>query len=120
MKRWMLAVALVSVPAAANAMTVQEFLAKANALKAKGIFALGSSDIGLLKGEVAGIQKQWSADAAAAKRAGKPLACPAPGVKKMSQKEFIGALEAIPQAQRGMSMKAAFYGILRKRYPCPA
>lgn len=116
--RWLLALALVAVPATAQAMTVHEFLTRANALKAKGVFALGSPDIALLKGEVAGIQKSWEADSAAAKRAGRPLVCPPPGVKKMSQDEFLTALEAIPPAQRGMSMKAAFYGILKKRYPC--
>jgi hypothetical protein len=118
MKRWMLAAMLVVVPATAQAMSVHEFLTKANALKARGIFALGSSDIGVLKGEMAGIMKSWQVDNAAAKKQGRPIACPPPGAKRMSQNEFLGALEGIPKAQRGMSMKAAFYGIMRTRYPC--
>lgn len=118
MKRWMLAVLLVAMPGVAQAMTVHEFLTKANALKARGIFALGSSDIGVLKGEMAGIVKAWQADSVLAKKAGRPIACPPPGAKKMSQKEFLTSLDGIPQAQRGMSMKAAFYGIMKKRYPC--
>lgn len=118
MKQWILAAMLAVVPASAQAMTVHEFLTKANALKARGIFALGSSDIGVLKGEMAGIVKTWQADSVIARNAGRPLACPPPRAKKMSQNEFLKTLEGIPQAQRGMSMKAAFYGIMRKRYPC--
>ena len=116
----MLVGALIAVPASAQAMTVHEFLTKASALKKKGVFALMSSDIGVLKGEVAGIMKDYAADSAAAKRAGRPLICPPAGTKKMSQGEFMKSLEAIPPAQRDMSMKTAFYGILKKRYPCPA
>lgn len=118
--RWSIAVALLIVPASAQAMTVHDFLAKANALKKRGVFALMSPDIGVLKAEVAGIMTDYRADAAFARRAGRPLACPPPGERKMSQAAFLEALEAIPPAQRGMSMKAAFYGILKKRYPCPA
>ncbi|MEI9853035.1 MAG: hypothetical protein WDN24_21775 [Sphingomonas sp.] len=43
------AAALVAAPAA-NAMTVAEFLAKARALQAKGMFAMLSSDLPVLKG----------------------------------------------------------------------
>lgn len=118
MKRWLLAVALVTVPVSAQAMTVQEFLTRVAALKAKGIMALMSPEVGRLKGEVGAIQKAWESDQAVAKRAGRPLACPAKGQRRMSQDEFLTALEGIPPAQRGVSMKTAFYAILKQRYPC--
>ncbi len=118
--KWMIAIALIAAPTSAQAMTVDAFLAKVTALKKKGVFALKSSDSGVLKGEMAGITKAYAADQAAAKKAGRPLACPAPGVKKMSQNEFLAALEAIPPAQRGVSMKTAFYAMLKRKYPCPA
>jgi hypothetical protein len=48
-----LAMLTLSVPAlaAGGEMSVAVFLAKADALKAKGVMALGSSDIGLLRSE---------------------------------------------------------------------
>ena len=44
------AVAMALLPASAQAMSVAEFLAKANALKAKGFLAIGSPEIKLPKG----------------------------------------------------------------------
>jgi hypothetical protein len=41
--------ALMVLPAVANAMTVAEFLAKADALKAKGMMAMMSADISVLR-----------------------------------------------------------------------
>lgn len=101
-------------------MTVAEFLAKANALKARGMFAMMSSDIGLLKAEMAGIADAYRGDIAAARAAGrKPHSCPPPkGQSKMGSSEFLAELEKIPQARRGISMKAAFYGIMARRFPC--
>ncbi|MES2986504.1 MAG: hypothetical protein V4808_01235 [Pseudomonadota bacterium] len=105
----------------ANAMTVAEFLAKANALKAKGMMAAFSSDIGLLKGEMAGITAAYRADIERARAAGrKPHSCPPPkGQAKMGSNEFIAELEKIPAARRGISMKQAFYGMMARKYPCP-
>lgn len=117
--RWMAAVVLFALPAGAQAMDVRTFLAKTNALKAKGIFAMGSPDIDLLKGEMTSVMRDYRADTAAAQKAGKPLACPPQGAK-MSPGELLTGLEAIPPAQRGMSVKAAVYQIARKRWPCPS
>lgn len=104
----------------ANAMSVAEFLAKAKALQARGMFAAFSSDITLLKNEMAGIGTAYRADLEAARRAGrKPHSCPPPkGQVKMGPSELLAELEKIPPARRGMSMKAAFYGIMARRFPC--
>lgn len=120
MKRLVAAVILLCLTAApANAMTVAEFLGKVHALKARGILAIGSPDIALLRGEVANIRAGYRADLAAAQKAGrKPHSCPPPADKPMSQDEFIAELERIPAAQRGMSMRTAFYAIMKRRYPC--
>lgn len=121
MKRLIFAAAALSVVAVpASAMTVAQFLAKANALKAKGILALGSPDIDLLKNEMKVIGEAYRADIEAARKAGrKPHSCPPPkGQVKMNSQDLLGELEKIPAAQRNMSMKAAFYGIMKKRYPC--
>lgn len=108
------------VATSANAMTVAEFLAKAKALKAQGMMAAFSSDVSLLKNEMAAIGTAYRADLTAARASGrKPHSCPPPkGQVKLPPAEFIAELEKIPPAQRGMSMKAAFYGIMARRYPC--
>lgn len=121
MKRLILgALSLCLIAAPASAMTVAEFLAKANALKAQGVTAMFSSDIALLKNEVAGISTAYRADLEAARVAGrKPHSCPPPkGQVSMGSTELLAELEKIPRAQRGMSMKRAFYAIMRRRYPC--
>jgi hypothetical protein len=121
MKRLFLAataLCLVAVPA--QAMTVAQFLATANALKAKGILAIGSPEIALLKNEMKGIADAYRADIDGARKAGrKPHSCPPPkGTTRMTSDDLLRELERIPAAQRGMSMKTAFYGIMKKRYPC--
>lgn len=114
---------LALVPATAQAMTVAEFLAKANALKAKGLFALGSADIGLLKSEMETVGAAYRADIEGARKAGRtPDSCPPPkgsAKAKLGGKAFLADLQAIPPAQaRITSMKDAFYAIMRKRFPC--
>lgn len=108
---------LVSVPA--NAMSVNEFLTKAHALKAKGIFALASSDYRLLKGEVEKISTDYRARVAAERKAGhKPESCPP--AAKMGSNEFLAEVEKVPPAQRGMSMESFFSQMMKRRYPCQA
>ena len=115
-----LAGAAMLLPVSAQAMSVAEFLAKANALKAKGFLALGSPDIKLLKGEMEGVAKAYRTDIVAARQAGRtPHSCPPPkGKANIGSKELLAEFEAIPAAQRGMSVKAAFYAMMKKRYPC--
>lgn len=114
------AAALCIVALPAEAMSVAQFLAKAKALQAKGIFAMGSPDIQLLKDEMQGVANAYRSDILAARTAGrKPHSCPPPkGQAKMNSKDLLAELERIPPAQRGMSMKTAFYGIMKRRYPC--
>jgi hypothetical protein len=121
MMRLFAAAALLSLMAgSAQAMSVAEFLAKANALKAKGALALLSSDLGLLQKEIADISTVYRADIQAARAAGRtPHSCPPPkGQVKMDSSQLIAELEKIPPRQRGMSMKSAFYAIMKRRYPC--
>lgn len=121
MKRLMLAAAaLCLVATSAQAMTVAEFLAKARALQAKGMMAVFSSDLKLLKKEMADISATYRGDLAAARAAGRPPhSCPPPkGQVKLGSNELLADLNKIPQAQRGMSMKAAFYAMMARRFPC--
>ncbi len=60
-------------------MTVDEFLTKAAALKAKGMAAAMSPDLGLLRGEIKTAADAYRADIDADKAAGgKPRSCPPP------------------------------------------
>ena len=92
-------------PASAQAMSVAEFLAKANALKAKGFLAIGSSDIKLLRTEVERASDAYRSDLASAKAAGRaPHSCPPPkGKAKIGSNELMAEFEAIPAAKRNMS-----------------
>lgn len=112
---------LVVLPGAAQAMTVDEFLAKAAALKAKGVGAMMSPDIGLLRGEVKAAGDSYRAEIDSATAAGaKPRSCPPPkGQAKIDSNTLISSFQTIPAGKRGMSVKTAFYSFMDKRYPCP-
>lgn len=112
------AVAAAMMPLSAQAMTVDQFLARANALKAKGVMAMLSSDIGVLKAEIADATTAWKADKAARKAAGQPpLAC-APEGTKMTSDELLKWFAALPPAQRAASVKEGFARVIVAHYPC--
>ena len=109
--------ACVAVPA--SAMDVATFLAKADALKAKGAMALFSSDMGLLKGEAKKATEAYLANKAARAAAGKPpLVCAPPSARKMGSDEFLTGLRQIPPAQRSISMTEGMTRVLQRKYPC--
>ena len=124
MRRLLLAAAALSMAVPAHAeMSVATFLAKRDALKAQGIRALGSPDIKLLRGEMEGVTTAYRADLVRAKAGGgKPHSCPPPkGQAKMSSDDLVAHFRTIPAAEaQRTSIKTAFYGMMKKRYPCPA
>ena len=79
-----------------------------------------SPDASLLRSEMIGIGKAYRADLQAARAAGRrPHSCPPPkGPVRMTAAQMLAELERIPPARRGMSMKAAFYGYMQRRFPC--
>lgn len=111
----------VLVPASVQAMTVAEFLAKAASLKQQGLLAIGSSDIGLMTAEVkaagADYRKTLAAEIAAGR---KPSSCPPPvGKTGIASNDLITYFSSIPAARRNVSVKSAFVGLMKQRYPCP-
>jgi hypothetical protein len=106
----------------AQNMPVSKFLAKADGLKKKGPLALFSGDIKVLKAEIQNSAKAYGADLRSARKAGKPThSCPPEGTTlSMNSNELLGYFNSIPPAQRGMSVKTAFYNMMAKKYPCPA
>ena len=117
-----LATAALFAAPAAQAMNVAEFLAKAHRLEALGLLAPLYDDFDLLKAEMRGIAHGYRDEIAAARAAGRtPHSCPpakgTPGAKIQPQ-QLLRELEKIPPAQRGMSMKTAFYAFMKRRFPC--
>jgi hypothetical protein len=116
------AFAAMTVAPAAQAMSVGEFLDRAHKLQAKGIFAPLYEDFKILKAEMKGITRGYRAELAAAKSTGRqPHSCPpakgTPGAK-IKPEELLKELDRIPAAQRGISMKTAFYAFMKRRFPC--
>jgi hypothetical protein len=100
--------------------SAQNFLDRANRLKAKGPFALFDSDYGRLKAQANATGESIRMDRLAAERAGKPfLYCSPQARATLGQYEFLDGLAAIPAAERStMSLKQAMLRILAKKYPC--
>lgn len=113
---------LVAVAAPASAMSVDIFLAKAQALKKKGPLALFSGDLKLLTNQVKSDAGEIRTDRLAAEKAGKRgNHCPPAAGVKMSDKDVLAAMEAVPAAQRPRtSTKAALAAYLARRFPCRA
>jgi hypothetical protein len=119
----LLAAALLAVLplAAADAMDVATFLAKADALQKKGMMALMSSDYKLLKNEIIAHSQTLRNERLAAQRAGrKPAYCP-PAKQGLNSNEILTAFRSIPAAQRPRTdVKDALRALLARKYPCRA
>ena len=116
----MLALCVATPALAAPAGTAQNFLDRANRLKAKGPFALFDRDYGRLKAEATAVGKSIGDDRIAAERAGRPILYCSPNARaQLGSYEFIDGLEAIPPGERArMTLKEAMLRILQKKYPC--
>ncbi len=120
--KYKLAAALVALlPVCANAMSVADFLGKADALQAKGMGALFSPDFKLLMGEMKDAAKAYREDAATARAGGRSdLGCPpVAGKLGVSSTQVMAEFKSLPAAERARtSAKAAFYAMMRKKFPC--
>jgi hypothetical protein len=103
----------------AQAMDVATFLAKADALKKKGMMALMSSDYKLLKKEIETHSLALRSERLAAERAGrKPAYCP-PAKSGLNSDELLAAFRSIPAAQRPRTdVKDALRALLARKFPC--
>jgi hypothetical protein len=98
----------------------QNFLDRAERLKAKGPLAFFDSDYGRLKAEATAVSKSIGDDRIAAEKAGKPILYCSPTPRaQLGSFEFIRALEAIPAPLRArMTLKDAMIRVLQLKYPC--
>lgn len=124
MRRPMLTSALLALLLAAPAMattgemSVATFLSKADALKAKGLMALGSPDIKLLRAEGQAAGMAYGARLQQERAAGKPSSCPPKGARPSSN-EVLAHLRTYPAERRAaINMKAAMADYFIKTYPC--
>ena len=111
----------ISVPAvsAPGDMKISTFLAKADALKAKGLLAMASSDIGILKteGKAAGEAYRARIKSDKAKSLA-PHSCP-PAKSSISSDDLLNHFRSYPAAQRQqISVRAGFADMMKKRFPC--
>ena len=117
----LLAGLLVAAPAyaAPGDLSVAAYLAKADALKAKGMMAMMSSDVGLLRDEVGAAGKAYRARLAADKKAGNPpLAC-VPERMGINADQLLTHLRGYPVAQRPkITIKVAMADWIERTYPC--
>lgn len=105
---------------AASAMPVETFLAKADALEKKGAMALFSKDLKLLMNQVKKDAAELKAANEALAAAGKPKAYCTPGKGvKLSNRDILDAMRAVPPAQRARtSSRDALKALMVRRYPC--
>jgi len=116
-----LAALIVLVPVSASAMSVAEFIAKGEVLKAKGMGAMFSPELKSIMTELKATGTSYRTDLEAARAAGRTdLGCPPPkGKGRMTQQEFTTAFAAVPLAERATtSVKTVFYRMMKTRYPC--
>jgi hypothetical protein len=116
----LLAVLAAAPVAAASPGSAQNFLDRAERLKAKGPLALFDSDYGRLKAEATAAGKSIGDDRIAGEKVGKPkLYCSPSPRAQLGSFEFIHGLEAIPPAElQRMSLKDAMLRVLQRKYPC--
>jgi hypothetical protein len=101
-------------------MPVATFLAKADALRKRGPFALLSSDYGKLKAEVNNSAKALGAEQSAARKAGRRPATCLPNNISIGTDELLNHFRSLPRGQQGGSVKAALLTFFSKKYPCPS
>lgn len=111
---------MLATPVMANPgdMNVATFLAKADALRAKGAMALFSSDFKTLKSEGEAAGAHYRARLHTERAAGRPSSCPPKGAK-VSSDQLLNFLRTYPEASRPRtSMKQAMGDFFVRTYPC--
>lgn len=105
--------------AAPGDMTIATFMAKAEALKAKGPLALTSPDMKLLQEEGQGAGQAYRAELDAERRAGRPSSCPPHGAR-VSSEDLLGQMHSYPAGSRTrVTVRTAMADLFRAKFPCP-
>jgi hypothetical protein len=115
---FVLACAAAAGPAAA--MDVATYLGKVEAVRAKGIRAMFSTEAQALQDEIVTGGAALRRERLAAVKAGRrPAYCPGEHAT-LTQQEIFGALNAVPPARRARTeVKDALRSAFARKYPCP-
>jgi hypothetical protein len=104
--------------AAPGDMSVATFLAKVETLKAKGMAALFSPDVKVLKAEATAAGVAYSSRLEKERAAGKPSSCP-PKPAKGSQTMWLNHLGSYPAGIRNqITLHRAMADMFAKTWPC--
>lgn len=116
----LLAAALALAPAVASAQadTVAGFLARANAVREKGFFAMVVSSEGReVQAEARRASAAFKAQKHARAAAGlPPVSCP--NGQKLGPLAFLDELNRMPVAERRMTLAEGMAWVSRRRFPC--
>jgi len=105
---------LLALSSSASAMTVQEFVTRGEALKAKGLLALFSGDFDVLGTEVRPAAKAWRVQVGTAR----PPVCAPPKVT-LQPEDVLNLLKQVPPAERAnIDVTTAFIREMNARYRC--
>jgi len=99
--------------AARGEMTAGEFLAKAATVEDQGMKAIFSSEAKELRGENQRVMALYEADTN-----GRGSCPPPKSQRKLSGDELKAYMSSLSAAERKQPYRLAFYGLMRKKYPC--
>ena len=100
-------------------MQIGTFLAKAEALKSRGVMAAFSGDGQLLKREFEAADKRYQTRKAELRAAHQPPESCEPPNASVSLDEFLAHLRSYPEAsRRTVSISSATADLMKKRFPC--
>jgi hypothetical protein len=105
---------------AAASTTVETFLARSEALQARGFMAMFSSDVGVLREEMQDSVAALRLERQQAIQAGRqPAFCP-PERASTTSSELLGYFRTIPAPLRArMEVRDGLRGFMARKYPCP-
>jgi hypothetical protein len=110
----------VPVAASTGDMSAAEFLAKATALKSRGMLAVLSSDYRMLKNAGANAMRGYEARLAAERAEGQPSSCP-PSRIRVNHDVVLNHLRAYSTAERDrVDLHQAVADYYRRTWPCRA
>lgn len=101
-------------------MTVAEFLAKADAVKAAGLPAAKSHDLTAMRDAVQEAAKAYRKQMTSDRRAGlPPRSCPPPeGDGKIDAEALLKSFRALPTRKRTMSVHDAVFAAMDDQFAC--
>jgi len=109
---------LVAVTPAQAAISVGNFVSRAQALRQMGIGAMLDPDFQLLRGEAQTATNALKADRAARAAAGKPPIACVPEGESIGITDMIDGLARLPAAAQRLPLKDGYARVLAQRFPC--